>query len=424
MLKFKNSDDLLNRSLKIIPTGSQTFSKSYYSLPRGGAPLFLESGNGCKVTDVDGNEFIDLVNGLLCVSLGYQDPDVDLAIKNQLKKGISFSLPHTLEIEVADLLVELIPSADMVRFGKNGTDVTSAAIRLARAYTNRNHVAVCGYHGWQDWYIATTSRKLGVPKEVGSLSHTFEYNNLDSLKSLLSQNADMAAVILEPMNVEFPSPKFLQGVRDLCDQHGVVLIFDEMITGFRFGLSGAQGLFGVTPDLSTFGKGMANGMPLSAIVGKQDIMSLMDDIFFSGTFGGETLSLAAAKASIEKMKRENVIEHLHKLGKYLNDGVQQVIDDLGVKWLNLSGHDVWKVLSVNANENTNLYKSLLIQELARRGVLTIGSHNLSYAMSYHDADSIISAYKEALYSIENAIKDNQALALLSGECIQPVFKVR
>jgi len=419
-----NSNEMLLSTLQVIPLGSQTFSKSHYSLPQGAAPLFLESGNGSLVKDVDDNEYIDLVNGLLCVSLGYNDPDVNLAILSQLKNGISFSLPHRLEYEVANLLIELIPCAEMVRFGKNGSDATSAAIRLARGITGRDHVAMCGYHGWQDWYIGSTSRDLGVPESVKALSHTFIYNSLESLKEIFVRYPDTAAVILEPMGAIYPEKGFLQGVRDICDQYGAILIFDEIITGFRLDLGGAQKLFGVTPDLATFGKGMANGMPISAVVGKKEFMIKMEDIFFSGTFGGETLSLAAAKATIKKMKSQGVIEHINSLGAYLTKGINQVIDGLGVNWLKLIGHDAWKVISIEAGDKTLLYKTLLIQHLLENGVLTIGTHNISYSFTESHANRVISAYKIALLEIEKSIIAGNEVSLLKGQILKPVFKVR
>lgn len=424
MKVFTKSDEYLNDALKIIPLGSQTFSKSYYSLPQGAAPLFIESGNGAIVTDVDGNEYIDLVNGLLCVSLGYNDKDINKSIVDQLKNGISFSLPHRLEQKVAEKLIKLIPCAQMVRFGKNGTDVTSAAIRLSRAYTGKSHIAICGYHGWQDWYIGTTSRDLGVPEEVKGLSHSFKYNDLSSLENIFHNNPDVAAVIMEPMGAVHPNPGFLQGVRDLCDKYKAILIFDEIITGFRFHINGAQTLFKVTPDLATFGKGMANGMPISALVGKKSIMRYMDDIFFSGTFGGETLSLAAADATINKMINCNVIEHFDRVGSYLNEKVNGVIKNLSINWLSLVGHNSWNILSIDAGEKTTLYKSLLLQELIQNGVLTIGSHNISYAFDFDMADKVVLAYQNSLTVIQNAIETGEEQSLMKGKLIQPVFKVR
>ncbi len=421
---YTKSNLALEEALRVIPMGSQTFSKSHYCLPKGAAPLFLESGIGSMVTDIDGNNYIDLVNGLLCVSLGYNDKDVNQAIVDQLHKGISFSLPHRLETEVSQLLVELIPCAEMVRFGKNGTDVTSASVRLARAVTGRDHISVCGYHGWQDWYIGTTTRDLGVPDSVKSLSHTFNYNDLASLKENFIKNPDTAAVIMEPMGAIYPNSGFLEGVRSLCDEYGALLIFDEIITGFRVHIGGAQSLFGVTPDLATFGKGMANGMPLSAIVGKAVYMERMEDIFFSGTFGGETLSLAAAKETIVKMKNNNVVAHLDSVGKYIAEGINKIISELGITWLKLVGHNSWKVILVEAGSKTQLYKTLLIQYLLHNGVLTIGTHNISFSFTMIQADKVIVAYRESLLVIEHAIKNRCEQSLLKGEVLKPVFKVR
>ena len=263
--RYQHSLALSARAEQSIPLGSQTFSKSRLCFPHGAAPLFIERGQGARVWDVDGNEYLDFASGLLAISLGYCDPDVNQAVLEQLNLGSIFSLPHRLETEVAEQLIELIPCAEMVRFGKNGTDATSACIRLSRAVTGRERVAVCGYHGWQDWYIGSTTRHLGVPECVRELTHRFDYNDLGSLKAQLEAHpGEFAAVILEPMNVAWPTPEFLPGLRQLCDQHGALLIFDETITGFRFHLGGAQTLFGVTPDLAAFGKGMANGFPISA----------------------------------------------------------------------------------------------------------------------------------------------------------------
>ena len=296
----------LMRAEKSIPVGSQTFSKSKTQYPLGISPLYADRAKGAEIWDVDGNRYIDLVSALASVTLGYGDKGLEKAVKKQLKKGVSMSLPGILEAEVAELIVELVPSAEMVRFGKNGTDATSAAIRLARAYTGRDHIVVCGYHGWQDWFIGSTTRNKGVPDSVSALTHKFEYNNIASLKKVLFEfEGKIAAVIMEPMNVTYPESGFLESVQQEVSAAGAVLIFDETITGFRFGKGGAQELFGVTPDLSTFGKGMANGFPLSAVVGRRDIMMEMEQIFFSGTFGGELLSLASAKYTLSSMVKKD-----------------------------------------------------------------------------------------------------------------------
>ena len=243
MKRYQQSDFLLERALRTIPLASQTFSKSIAQFPRGASPLFITHGKGSHVWDVDENEYVDFINGLLSISIGYNDPEVTHAVKQQLENGVTFSLPHTLEMEVAELLVELVPCAEKVRFGKNGTDVTSAAIRLARAYTNREHLLVCGYHGWQDWYIGSTTRDLGVPKAVKELTHVFQYNDITSLEKWFDLYPDeIAAVIMEPMNVDWPMEGYLQKVRDLAHKNGAVLIFDEIITGCRVSKGGAQEL--------------------------------------------------------------------------------------------------------------------------------------------------------------------------------------
>ncbi|MFT7431029.1 MAG: glutamate-1-semialdehyde 2,1-aminomutase [Colwellia sp.] len=426
--KYEQSNTWLTRAEKTIPLGSQTFSKSQISYPKGVSPLFIKRGQDCQVWDADDNQYTDFVSGLLSVSLGYCNETVDNAVIKQIKSGVTFSLPHQLEMQVAEKLVELIPCADMVRFGKNGSDATSAAIRLARAYTGKEHIAVCGYHGWQDWYIGSTTRSLGVPESTKSLTHTFKYNDISSLEQIFRQQENkIAVVILEPMNTHFPQDNFLQKVKELCKKQGAVLIFDETITGFRFSMGGAQELFDVTPDLATFGKGMANGYPISAVVGRKDIMMLMEDIFFSGTFAGETLSLAATQATLNFMEQHNVIAHLTAMGEKLQAGLEKIIDDMQAqKWLSLSGHPVWSFLNIAEQGRYSAIelKSLFLQEMARRGILLGGGHNLSYAHKSADIDKLLLAYKAVLPILANTIKKNNFDSVFKGELLQPVFKVR
>ncbi|MCW8863845.1 MAG: aminotransferase class III-fold pyridoxal phosphate-dependent enzyme [Colwellia sp.] len=426
--QFLQSNLWLERAEKTIPLGSQTFSKSRIAYPNNVSPLFIKRGQGCQVWDADDNQYTDFVSGLLSVSLGYCNKAVDEAVIKQIKSGVTFSLPHQLEMEVAEKLVELIPCAEMVRFGKNGSDATSAAIRLARAFTGKEHVAVCGYHGWQDWYIGSTSRDLGVPAATKALTHPFSYNDIASLKQVFSDNNEkIAAVILEPMNTQFPENNFLQQVKDLCHQHGAVLIFDETITGFRYHMGGAQTLFGVTPDLATFGKGMANGYPISAVVGRKDIMSLMADIFFSGTFAGETLSLAATQATLDFMLENNVVEHLTTMGDKLKTGLSEIINDMQAQqWLSVSGHAVWSFLNIAAHGKYSAIKlkSLFLQEMAQRGFLLGGGHNLNYAHKSSDIDALLTAYQDVLPLLAETIKNEDFSMKFKGELLEPVFKVR
>jgi len=426
--RFNLSEQMLARAEKSIPLGSQTFSKSKTAYPYGVSPFFIERGLGCNLWDVDGNKYTDFVSGLLSVSLGYCDEDVDRAVIEQLKSGVTFSLPHSLEIEVAEMIINMVPCAEMVRFGKNGSDATSAAIRLARAHTGNDHIAVCGYHGWQDWYIGSTSRDLGVPQATKALTHTFTYNDIDSLKALFEQSDNkFSAVIMEPMNLVYPEQGFLQAVKDLCHQHGALLIFDEMITGFRFSQGGAQELFGVTPDLATFGKGMANGYPISAVVGRKDVMMLMEDIFFSGTFAGETLSLAAAKATLTKISNQSVLAHIQSLGEQLTQGLQEILAKMGQpKWLKVCGHPSWSFLQIlNCSPYSSWQlKSLFLQEMAQRGILLGGGHNLNYSHKKNDICNLLSAYQEVLSLIANTIEQQDFKQKFHGQVLQPLFKVR
>ena len=315
-----------------------------------------------------------------------------------------------------------------MRFGKNGSDATSAAIRLARAHTSRERVAVCGYHGWQDWYIGSTARHLGVPSAVRELTHTFTYNEVDSLARVLdAHRGEFAAVMLEPMAASFPREGFLAQVRELAHAHGALLVFDETITGFRFALGGAQQLFGVTPDLATFGKGVANGFPLAAVVGRAEIMRGMEEIFFSTTFGGETLSLAAARATIQKMRREPVLEVMRARGRRILDELGALLVSSGAgEWISVSGHPSWSVVSFSdaAPYSSWDLKTYFLQELLARGVLSLGSHNLSYAHSEADVDALLAAYAELLPSLAAAVREKRLERELRGERLAPLFRVR
>ena len=426
--RYRKSILQLERAEKVIPLGSQTFSKSRTQYPVGISPLYIEKAKGPFVWDIDGNRYVDLVNSLASITLGYCDKEIESSIRKQLKKGTIFSLPGTLEAEVAELIVEMVPSAEMVRFGKNGTDATSAAIRLARAFTGRDHVAVCGYHGWQDWYIGSTTRNKGVPASVSGLTHQFSFNDIESLKSILEQlPGQVAAVIMEPMNIQWPDPGFLEQVRKLTNDLGIVLIFDETITGFRFSRGGAQELLGITPDLSTFGKGMANGFPLSAVVGKREIMMEMEEIFFSGTFGGELLSLAASKVVLERYREKDICGDLAQIGSSLIKKVQPIIAEHNLSnVLSFSGHDSWKFLIWKPSEQYSVetLRTFFMQEMFRAGVLILGTHNVSKSFSSASENLVASAYAAALDEISAAIQNRNLDEKLEVKPLVPLFKVR
>ncbi len=423
---FNNSTVLLEKALNKIPLGTQTFSKSHIQYPKNHSPMFLTHGYGSRVWDVDGNEYIDLVSCLMPNILGYNDPDVNYAIQTQLQKGIIFSLATELEIQLAEKLCKIIPSAEKVRFAKNGTDVTSAAVRIARAYTGRDKMIVCGYHGWQDWYIGTTTRNKGVPKVVSELSISVPYNDLNCIENLLKTET-FAGLIMEPCNFTAPLDGYLQRVKDLCEKYGSLFIFDEIVTGFRFALGGAQEYFGVTPHISCFGKAIANGMPISTIVGRDDIMKEMEEVFFSGTFGGEALSLAASLATIDKIETSSVINYLWSYGKNLGDSIEQLIIKYGLeKIIILGGYAPWKIFQfLDYPQGTSFeIKTLFVQEMIARGILINSSLNINFAHGDLEKYKILKAIEDVFLIISNCLKNGTLMKSLKCPVIKPLFKIR
>lgn len=425
--RYVRSVEYLVRAEQVIPLGSQTFSKSRTQYPVGAAPLFAQRSRGSHTWDIDGNEYVDLVSSLGAVALGYGDEEIDEAVIKQLKDGVTLSLAHPIEAVVAEKLVNLIPCAEKVRFAKNGSDATSAAIRLARAFTGRSQVIVCGYHGWQDWYIGSTTMNLGVPQQVRALTHSIAYNDLEALESTIKQlNGDVAALIMEPMTSTFPVDNYLQEVRRITQDHGIVLVFDEMLTGFRFAPGGAQEYFGVKPDLAAFGKALANGFPLSAIVGRADILDVMPTIFFSGTFGGETLSLAAANVVLDRMATGEPTTRLAKLGSDLLTKIEERRPESSREFLNFSGHPSWIFQQWNIEDPEILAqaKTLLLQEVLKQGVLVLNTHDVTTAFTEADLNHVADAYTQALTLVADGMKTGDFESLLECEPIRPLFVVR
>ncbi len=422
------SQKWLARSKQVIPGATQTFSKKYNQYIQGAAPTFLERGAGCQVWDVDGNEYIDYVQGLMPNILGYAHPEVNAAACKQLARGHSFSLPHPLEVELAERLTALIPCAEMVRFGKNGSDATSGAIRAARAYTGRDRVACCGYHGWQDWYIGSTTRNAGVPASARELTHPFKYNDLASLEDLLERHpGEFAAVIMEPMNFQEPVTGFLEAVRDLAHKHSAVLIFDEICSGFHFGLGGMQKVLGVTPDMACFGKAMGNGFPISCVVGRADLMQVFDEIFFSFTFAGETASMAAAMKVLDILEQTDALASMEANGLTLQEGVNTMAREAGLfPRIECVGRPQWSLVKFRdaAGNDSPLLKNLFQQEAVKRGVLILATHNMSAA---HDSQIIfrtLGIYAEVLKALAAWLEHDTPSRFLEGEMSQPVFRVR
>ena len=411
------------RAKQIMFPVTQTMAKGPSQYVNGVAPKYLSRGKDAHVWDVDGNEFIDYNMGIGPISLGYGYEAVDNAVKRQLEDGITFSLMHPLEVELSELIHRIIPNAEAVRIAKTGAEVCSAAVRISRAFTGRKKVLCCGYHGWHDWYIGTTSRAEGIPQEIKDLSATFDYNNIESLKAKLDD--DVACVILEPFIFEAPKDNFLEKVQALCQANGTLLIFDEMWTGFRVAVGGAQEYFGITPDLAVYSKAFANGMPIALLTGRKDVMQLFEkDVFFYSTFGGEALSMAVAMATIHEMIEKNVPAALAAKGKTLREGYNVLVAKHHLSSVTTcQGFDCRTIITFNASAGDPLIlKSFVQQEMIKRGVLWGGFHNVCFTHTDEDIQKTLAAYDEVLALLASALNENSVAQQLRGKPVEAVFR--
>jgi glutamate-1-semialdehyde aminotransferase len=378
-----DQEKLWESAIQLMPRGTQTMSKCPDQFVDGVYPKFAKKAKGAYLWDVEGSKFLDFMCGLGPIILGYNHERTNDAIKKQIEDGILFSLPTILEQKLAQLIVDIVPCAEQVRFAKNGTDADLAAVRIARSYTNKEKIVKCGYHGWGDWN-AITLRQYGIPSCLSDVVEEFEYNNLDSLEKLLVQG-DVAGVIMEPQALTAPMAGFLEGVRQLTTQYGAVLIFDEVVTGFRWSLGGAQEYYGVTPDLCCLGKAMANGMPLSAIAGKRKYMQELNHVFFSMTFGGECLSLAAAIETISELKDKDY-GHIWKLGNMLDKGIKESAAKYGLDIIFAGSAPRHNLTFSDAYADPIGMKALFYQEMVKQGILF---SNVMYIQFSHTEDDIL-----------------------------------
>jgi glutamate-1-semialdehyde 2,1-aminomutase len=418
-----------------VPGGSHTYAKGDDQFPAL-APGFIARGRGCHVWDVDGNEFIEYGMGLRAVTLGHAFPPVVDAVRDALAWGTNFTRPAPIELECAEALLDVVTGAEMVKFTKDGSTATTAALRLARAHTGRELVAVCAEHpffSYDDWFICTTTMDGGIPPSARESTLRFRYNDAASLGTLFARHPDcIAAVVLEPARTEEPRDGFLAAVRSLCTGHGAALIFDEMITGFRWHAGGAQQLYGVVPDLSTWGKALANGFAVSALAGRRELMRLgsrerpQDDVFLlSTTHGAETHALAAALATMRVYRDEPVIEHLYRAGERLSRGVHEAITRHGLAaHVGLVGRPCnllyWTFDA--ARKPSQALRTLFLQELIRRGVIA-PSFVVSYAHDDVDVDRTVDAVDAALGVYARALTDG-AEKYLVGPPSRTVFDRR
>jgi glutamate-1-semialdehyde aminotransferase len=413
----------LKEALKYIPSAAQTLSKNPSQYVVGVTPVAAVRGRGPYIWDVEGDRYLDVVLALGPMVLGYGNKAVDAAVIAQIKKGPVFSIPADRELELAKLLREVVPCAEMSRFYLNGNDATSGAIRLARHITKRAHIAKCGYHGWQDWSIGTKEgRNAGVPDLVKMMTHDFVYNNIDSLEKIFVEFPDqIAAVIMEPTSSEKPRPGFLKAVKALAHKHGAILIFDEMVTGFRWSLGGAQEYFGVTPDLAAFGKAISNGYPVSVICGKAKYMKHMDEVFVSMTFAGYALGLAAAVATIKEMKQlGDVQKHLHTVGDYFIKEANKIAEHHGtpINFVGYGPHPVMQVL-IKDDLTSRILKSYIYQEFNKMGILFNASILFGYMHKRKEVDMLLRALEHICASIEDISDYSKLVKRLEGDVAAP-----
>jgi glutamate-1-semialdehyde 2,1-aminomutase len=426
---------LQSRFHAAIPGGSHTYAKGDDQYPETALPI-IEKGKGCHIWDVDGNKYIEYAMGLRSVTLGHAYEPVTEAACRQMKQGINFNRPASIELACAEAFLDLIRGADMVKFAKNGSDATSGAVKLARAYTGRDMVAICGDHPFfsvDDWFIGSTVINTGIPQAIKDLTVKFKYNDLESARTMFEQHpGKIACVILEAEKEVPPANGFLHALKDLCHQNGALFILDEIITGFRWHLGGAQAYHDIVPDLSTFGKALGNGYSISALAGKKEIMELgglqhdKERVFLlSTTYGAESHSLAAAIATMQVYKENKVVEFLYKQGQRLAAGINQSIREFHLEDnFVLLGKPCCLVYGTRDGEKkpSQPFRTLFLQETLKRGLL-MPSLIVSYSHTDTDIDQTVEAIHEALAIYRKAL-DEGVEKYLKGRAVKPVYRVK
>jgi glutamate-1-semialdehyde 2,1-aminomutase len=431
---YERTNDYSRRLAAVVPGAGHTYAKGPDQFPQL-SPGVLARGHGCRVWDLDDNEFIEYGMGLRAVGLGHGYEPVLDAVRAALPLGTNFTRPAAIEVECAELLLSVVTAADMVKFTKDGSSATSAALKIARAATGRDLVAVCADHpffSYDDWFISTTTSDAGIPDSERRRVRSFHFNDVASVESLFTSDGDrLAAVFLEPVRTVAPTDEFLEALRTGCDRHGVVLVFDEMISGFRYAVGGGQAVHGVAPDLSTWGKAMANGFSVSALCGRRDLMMLggrsgsTSEVFLlSTTHGAEVCSLAAAIATIDTYLNDPVVEHIAHQGQSLADGLREVSAAHGLSELvepvGLPGNLMFSTRSPSGHPSQE-FRTLFLQETIARGVL-MPSLVTSYSHSDDDVSRTLEAIDGALAVYARAVEAGSTDGFLLGPPSRVVFE--
>lgn len=434
-MKTTTGVNLWNKAKKIIPGGSQLLSKRSERFLPGLWPAYYKKAEGVYVWDLDGNKFIDMAYmGIGACVLGYADPDVNKAVKYVIDNGSMSTLNSPEEIELAELLLKMEPWAGMVRFGRAGGEACAIAVRIARAYTDKEKVAFCGYHGWHDWYLAANLaddknldgqllpglKPKGVPRGLTGTSIPFNYNKIEELEKIIQEN-NIGVIIMEPVREHEPENDFLQKVRKIADKIGAILIFDEITSGFRIKVGGAFKKYAVNPDIVVYGKGMGNGYPISAVVGKKEIMDAAQETFISSTFWTERIGPAAAIATIKKFQKNNVARHLVKMGKKITSGWKKAAEKHGLK-IETHGIAPLTSFSLQYGDDSQALHTLFNQEMLEKGYLVTKAVYLSFAHTEEIIDKYLKLVDEVFVKLKSAIDEDNVKDLLKGDVAYSDFK--
>lgn len=426
---------LWKRAKEIIPGGSQLLSKrSEMFLPEQW-PSYFRKAKGVEIWDLDGNKYLDVNASIGACILGYADPEVNKAVKKAIDNGSNSTLNSPEEIELAELLCKLHPWAKMVRYARGGGEAMTIAVRIARAYSGKSKIAFCGYHGWQDWYLAANladDKSLdghllsglepkGVPRELKGTAIPFRYNNIEEFKKIISKNKDIGVIVMEPLRNDEPKNDFLKQIRKIADRIGAVLIFDEVTIGWRLNIGGAHLKYGVNPDIAVFAKGMSNGFPMAAIIGKKEVMQAAQTTFISSSYWTERIGPTAALATINKMINKKVPQHINKIGKLIIKGLKQLAINNKLKFT-VNGLPPLIHFSFDYGKDSQAIRTLFTQEMLKRGILASGGIYVTYSLKEKHVKKYLKAAKETFKSLYIAISNNQIYSLLKGPVAHSGFK--
>ncbi len=436
--RIARSMEMYQHAREIIPGATQLVSRRPTRYAFGASPVFVKSGSGARVIDVDGNEYIDWVSGIGAIILGYCDPVVDQAVIEQISKGTVFSLTHELEVELAEELIKRVPCAEMVRYARTGGEACAIAVRIARGATGRDKILFCGYHGWHDWYLSANLKgdeslndhllpgiePTGVPKALAGTAIPFPYDDLKKLEELLEKNkGEVAAIIMEPLRTDHPPEGYLNQVIELAHNYGVLVIFDEVTTGFRPSAGGIQSVYNVVPDLAVFAKSISNGYAMGAVVGKKEVMEQSETMFISSTYWGETVGLVAALTTLREVEKRDVPKTLDQLGHQLKQGINKIAEETGCPVI-CTGLNYHPRLVFDLDESQDIAKvnTLYMQEMAKRGCHGYPTFYLNEAQKEPEIEQTLDAVKETFTIIEESISSGKIDDFLQCEVQNEAFR--